>query len=94
MSGLATGLALAAGEMVGGPGHFRGITMHVTGAAAAKVRIWDNASTGSGLILGTWELTASGAGSFVDLMYTPGRQFTKGLFLDLVTGTVEGSVFI
>jgi hypothetical protein len=94
MSGLATPLALAAGEMVGGPGHFRGITMHVTGAAAAKVRLWDNASAASGTILGTWELTASGADSFVDLMYTPGRQFVRGLFLELVSGTVEGSVFI
>ena len=85
--------ALAAGALATGPGEFLGIAVHATGTNP-KIRLWDNASAASGTLLGTYELTTSGVGSFFDVMYSPGRQFAKGLFLEIVTGTVEGSAFV
>lgn len=94
MHPLGVAVPLAAGALATGPGQFVGISVHVATAAAAKVRLWDNASAASGTILGTYELTASGVGSFFDIMYGPGRRFENGLFLEIVSGTVEGSAFI
>lgn len=83
---------LTAGALATGPGELLGITVHATGTTP-KIRLWDNTSA-SGTLVGTYELTTSGVGSTFDVMYSPARQFTKGLFLEVVTGTVEGSVFI
>lgn len=77
-----------------GPGYFGGISLHVLNAAAAKVRVWDNPSAASGTIVGSYELTASGVGSSIDLVFERAKRVLSGLYVELVSGQVEGSVLV
>jgi len=81
----ARGINLAAGQLVTGPGVFKG--MAVIAGAAATVTIYDNTS-GSGTVVAVAQL--AGAGTVVD---TPmdGVFFATGLFA-VLTGTPTGSV--
>ena len=82
--------ALAAGALQANQGVLRGIAIRETAGAAATVRLFDNASAGSGTLLGAYNLAALGT---VDLDYPRGRQFVNGVFA-VITGTVEGSIFV
>lgn len=87
-------IAFAAGELAPAPTKYAGLCLHSTGAAAARVRLWDNASAASGTIIADVELTASGADSWVDYTLHPSVRAVNGIFAELVSGTVEGSVRI
>jgi hypothetical protein len=88
MNAPARGLALAAGAAITGVGAFRGFTVRETAAAVASFRIWDNATAASGRLLATVSLAANASEQFeTDLVYA------NGLFVEIVAGTVEGSIF-
>jgi hypothetical protein len=81
----ARGINLAAGQLVTGPGVFKGLIM--TAGAAATATIYDNTS-GSGTVITVAQLGA--AGTVVD---TPmdGVFFATGLFA-VLTGSPSGTV--
>jgi len=60
--------------------------------AAAQIRLYDNASAASGTILATLKFVASE--SKFSLPQGDGVYFTAGVFAQVVSGSVEGSVFI
>lgn len=68
---------------------FQGITIRETAGSAATVKVWDNATTGAGTLLGTYGLAALGS---VDRDFAVPRQAKNGITVT-VTGTIEGSVF-
>lgn len=82
-------IVLGAGQLVTGPGSFKGITVRETAGVAATVRLFDNTS-GAGTLIGTYGLPALGS---IDSGHLAGRRFVNGLFA-VITGTVEGSVFV
>lgn len=83
------GITLGAGQLVLSSGALREVTIRETAGAAATVRLFDNTS-GSGLLLGTYGLAANQ--SLLDTCSNP-RRFTNGVFA-VITGTVEGSIFV
>jgi hypothetical protein len=87
----ARGVTFAAGALVTNLGIYRGLTLRETAGAVATIRLWDNASAASGVLLDTIALLANGS---VSLNYYNGRWFTNGVFAQVVAGTVEGTVFI
>ncbi len=85
----------ATGEVPGlsAPGGvFGGFVVHVTGGAAAVVKFYDSTSASSGTLLGAVELTASGNGSWAVVELHHPIRVANGVWFDLVSGTVEGSV--
>jgi hypothetical protein len=78
---------LAAGQLITGPGTFKGLAM--IAGAAATVTLYDN-TAGSGTIVAVAQL--AGAGTVID---TPGDGvfFSKGLFA-VLTGAPTGTVRI
>lgn len=60
-----------------------------TGSAGAVVRIWDNASAASGVIL---DPIALGAGESAREFYDGGLDLLHGIYVEIVSGSVEGSV--
>ena len=83
-------IPIGAGQLTIGIGEFKGINVRETsGAGTASVRLFDN-TAGSGTLLGTYFLAANG---FWDTDFNDNRQVTKGLVV-VITGTVEGSIFV
>jgi hypothetical protein len=76
---------------VAGAGVLAGYTIRETAGAAAVVRIFDHESAASGTILAGISLAADQA---VDVMYPRPVRAVRGVFVDVVSGTVEGSVRI
>ena len=77
------------------PSTYYGITVRETGGVAvAKVRVWDNASAASGVLLETIGLAAGQSASFQYAAEdaSGGLRATKGVYLEVVSGAVEGSV--
>jgi len=75
---------------------YGGLTIHATGAAPAKVRVWDN-TTNSGTLLDVADLTASGFGSFATHSVGEdgvGVLVKIGIYVEFVSGTAEGSVYV
>ena len=75
---------------------YGGLVIHATGAAPARVRIWDNTSA-SGTLLDVADLTGSGFGSFASHSVGDdgcGVLVCKGIYIEIVTGTAEGSVLV
>lgn len=71
---------------------FAGWTVReTTGSAGAVVRFWDNATAASGTPLGTVAL-AAGASDTHELRHPV--FVTAGVYVELVSGSVEGSVYI
>jgi hypothetical protein len=70
---------------------YGGYTIRETAGAVATVRIYDNASAASGTLLGTIALLANESR---DVQYPAGVRAANGVFVDVVAGTVEGSVWI
>lgn len=83
-------LPLTAGAATTARGEFRGYTVRETAGAAATVRIHDGASA-TGVLLATIALTANQSQTVLD---GAGVYFDGGVFVEVVTGTVEGSVFV
>ena len=88
----ATALALTGSDQqaVTGPGTFRGLTLNETASSAAEVRVYDGTDA-TGTLLASVALTADGS---ADLDLPAGRRFATGLWVDIVAGTVVGSVFL
>lgn len=80
----------AAGSLAGGAGFYAGFSLRETAGAAAVVRLWDNTSA-AGKLIATIALPAS---SSKDFSVPAGVAFATGLFAEIVSGTVEGSVYI
>lgn len=89
MLGQCTPLTLAAGQLVTGSGVLLGISIRETAGSAATVRLFDN-TAGSGTLLGTYGLTALGS---LDVDFANARHLSNGVYA-VITGTVEGSIFI
>ncbi|SDN73762.1 hypothetical protein [Allokutzneria albata] len=81
-----------ANQAVAGPSTlYRGITVRETAGAAAEVRVWDNASAASGVLLETVALAADGS---VSLLHPVGIFAAAGVYVEVVSGAVEGSIRI
>jgi hypothetical protein len=91
MAARATAIALTGSDQVIRATHglYRGICLRETASATAAVRVYDNASAASGTLLDVVALAANGSAS---LMHEPGIQVANGIYVDIVSGTVEGSV--
>lgn len=81
----------AAGALLPNFGIYGGYSLRETAGAAATVRLWDNASAASGTIVATIALVANASRDFIA---PQGVRFANGLFAEVVTGTVEGSVYL
>lgn len=69
---------------------YRGFTIRETsGSAAAVVRIFDNASAASGVVL---EEIALNPNESRGEWYGAGIQAVNGIYVDIVSGAVAGSV--
>lgn len=84
--------AFAAGAAVAHSGVFAGCSLRETAGAVATVRLWDNASAASGTIIATLAFTA-GADKQVSIN-DDGVWFDNGIFVEVVAGTVEGSLYL
>ncbi|MFI6162246.1 hypothetical protein ACIA59_20170 [Micromonospora haikouensis] len=88
----ATPVALTgAGQVIAaGPAVYRGYS--ISASDAATVRIWDHPSAASGTLLDTIALAAGeSAGAWYG---DGGLRAARGVYVEVVTGTVEGSVRI
>jgi len=86
-----TAVPFATGLVAGAQSAYAGISLHAL-SGAPKVRIWDSATAASGTLIETIELTASGIGSFTSYTLNPPVRVANGIFVELVIGTVEGSI--
>lgn len=68
---------------------YRGFTVRETAGATAVLVIYDNASTNSGTILENIGLLANESRSE---FYPAGVKTSNGIYVDIVSGTVAGSV--
>lgn len=84
-------VVLAAGAVAGvGPqGVYKGLRIAETAGAVARVRIWDNTSA-AGTILDEVRLLANAS----DWRDEEGVMVNIGIFVEIVAGTVEGSLRI
>lgn len=73
------------------PVNLRGVTIGETGGAVAAVRLWDNASAASGTLVATVRLAANTSQTV--MFPGDGIRCVKGLYVEVVAGAVEGSVF-
>lgn len=71
-----------------GPCVYRGIVARETAASTAVVRVYDGTST-SGVLIGQVTLAANGDS---DRWYETGIWCPGGVFVDIVSGAVVGSV--
>jgi len=73
-------------------GIYRGMTVReTTGAAGAVLRVYDNASAATGTLLQT---IALGNGESFNALHYVGIWASDGIYVDVISGAVEGSVYI
>jgi hypothetical protein len=73
---------------------YRGIVIRETAGAAAQVRVYDGTSA-AGILLDEVAVAASAGGLAASTWYGDGGIWAStGLFVDIVSGTVEGSIRI
>ena len=82
-------IPLAAGQLVLSVGDLAGVSFRETAGVAATVRLFDNTS-GAGTLLGTYGFLALQS---IDVDFSQNRRFKTGVFA-VITGTVEGSIFV
>ena len=75
-------------QVATGPGVYRGCSIREAAGAAAVVRIWDNTSA-AGTLLAAISLPANGSFAEVTEVF-----FAIGVVVEVVSGTVQGSVRI
>jgi hypothetical protein len=68
---------------------YRGFSLRETAGTTAVVVLWDNASAASGPVLEEISLAANESSREY---YDPGIQAVKGVYVQIVSGTVAGSV--
>lgn len=71
------------------PCTYHGISLCETGGAVAHVRVYDNQDADSGTLLTSIKLAS---GESAEVWYERGKRAADGLRVDVVSGTVEGSV--
>lgn len=83
---------LAAGAVVAATvnGAYRGRTVRETAGSTAVVKVHQGGSA-TGALLDTISLAANGSSTVLD---AEGVRFDGGVFIEIVSGTVEGSVFL
>ena len=87
-----TAVAVAAGQLVTGPGRIAGLALsETTGTAGARINVHDGTSA-AGMILAPITLAANE--SIRDTFSDQGFTFTTGLFVEVVTGSVNGALFV
>lgn len=88
-----TTIALTGSDQVVRASHsfYAGFTLRETAGAAAVVRIYDNASAASGTLLDTIGLAANESARE---LYLKPVHAANGIFVDIVSGAVEGSIRI
>ena len=93
MGGVARAVALTGSDQIvrATAAIFRGLTVHETAGSTAVVRVYDNASGASGTVLAAVSL---GANESETIALTVGLYVDAGLFVDVVSGAVEGSVWV
>jgi hypothetical protein len=69
-------------------GAYRGICLRETAGATAVVRVYDNASAASGTVIAAFSLAANASADVVH----DGIWVVNGVYVDVVSGAVEGSV--
>lgn len=70
-------------------GVYDGLVIRETAAGTALVKLYDNASAASGTLVDIISLAANGVATSIHRV-----RFQNGLFVDVVSGSVEGSVFL
>jgi hypothetical protein len=73
-----------------GPALYRGFTLRETAGAEAVVRVWDNPSAAAGTLLDTVALPADGSATELH----DGVRAATGVYVQVVSGTVEGAIRI
>lgn len=85
-------VALSGADQVvsSGPALYRGITLReTTGMMGASVRVYDNPSAASGTLL---EVVGLNGGGSVSLLHPVALAAQTGIYVDVVSGAVEGSI--
>ena len=85
-----TSLPASSKAIRSGAGQLGGFSVAETAGSTAKIRLWDNATSASGTLVATIPLTAN-AGLTKEFKW--GVRLTNGLFVEVVSGAVEGSLF-
>lgn len=80
------------GSIITGRGLWKGLQLRETAGAAAAVRLWDNGSAASGSKL--WATNVLANNNATALVPDRGVIFERGIFLEVVSGTVEGVVLV
>lgn len=80
-----------AGQLFTGPGQLAGLAISETGGVAGKVRLWDGTSA-AGVRLAVLNVAANGSNAL--LFAGVDIRFETGVFVETVTGTIEGTVYI
>jgi hypothetical protein len=91
VSAVAIALTGADQAVLAGPGVYRGIVLRETAASTAVVQIWDGTGA-AGTLLDVVGLAASGSAR--EWLGDGGLRFKTGLYVEIVSGAVEGSVRI
>jgi hypothetical protein len=68
---------------------YRGFAVRETAGSTAVIRIYDDPDSANGTLLDTIALTANES---MAAYYSPGIAATTGIYVDIVSGTVEGSI--
>lgn len=76
------------------PSTYYGLSVRNTGAVSGVIRVWDNASAASGVLLETVTIPASNS---FNIAYSVedqigGIRATNGVYYEVVSGTFEGSI--
>lgn len=87
-----TAVALTGADQVvrSAPAVYRGFSIRETAGAAATIRVYDHASAASGTLVDVIQLVANESAR--EWYGGGGITASLGLFVDVVTGAVEGSV--
>lgn len=86
-SGASGALALVPAPVL----YYRGVRLAETAAATARIVIWDNATAASGTILDEINFAASQS---VRETYGPPQVAKQGIYIQVVAGTVAGSILV
>jgi hypothetical protein len=76
--------------VMSGPGYYKGFSLRETAGATAVVRLYDHSRAASGALIETVSLVAHESTS--DWYAPDGIHCANGLVVDVVEGSVEGSV--
>jgi hypothetical protein len=89
---LSFGALTTTSKLMGGPGLLMGWgLLETTGAAAATIEIWDGGDTTGQLIV---PIALSSAQSTRDWNSPDGILFSRGLFLNVLAGSVRGVLWV